>query len=199
MCHKPKLPTNQPTNLVLLCINFIHYFSQIKTKIFFEYFNAFLKSIYIVKYIVLLCSLCFENMIKMCLRTVVPVLSDQQELADNSSVRTQNVVWKTSRKWWMIGTDRERERERERVREIRTMSVIWQWWWRFSDRYIFSQIIYANFTVFVLILKHVKNGITSPFLETINDVGWSMTVFYSGQSWHPLSDCCNFIFSQYTR
>ena len=38
----------------------------------------------------------------------VPVLIDQQELIDMSSVRTQDVVWETCREQWMIETDGER-------------------------------------------------------------------------------------------
>ena len=38
----------------------------------------------------------------------------------NSSVRAQDVVWKTCRDRWMIGTDRER-----RVWEIRVLSATW--------------------------------------------------------------------------
>ena len=57
----------------------------------------------------------------------VPVLADQQESTYNISVRTQDVVWKTCREQWMIGTDgekeRERERERERVRKIHASSA----------------------------------------------------------------------------
>ena len=51
----------------------------------------------------------------------------QQELLYRSSVPTQDVVWKTCLKRWMIVRERERERERERVRKIRTNSMIW-WW-----------------------------------------------------------------------
>ena len=32
-----------------------------------------------------------------------------QELTDNRSVWTQDVIWKTIREWWMIGTDGERD------------------------------------------------------------------------------------------
>ena len=38
-------------------------------------------------------------------------LADQNELIYNSSKWTLDVVWKTRRKRWMIGTERERERE----------------------------------------------------------------------------------------
>ena len=44
----------------------------------------------------------------------VPVLVDQQELIYISSVRTQDVIWKTYRERWIIGIEREREREKER-------------------------------------------------------------------------------------
>ena len=37
------------------------------------------------------------------------MLADQQELTYNSSVRTQDVVWKNCQEQWMIGTDGERE------------------------------------------------------------------------------------------
>ena len=37
------------------------------------------------------------------------MLDDQRELIYNSSVRTQNVAWKTSQKRLMIETDGERE------------------------------------------------------------------------------------------
>ena len=43
------------------------------------------------------------------LHTDVQVLGDQQKIIDNSSVRTQDAVYKTCRKWWMIGTNGERE------------------------------------------------------------------------------------------
>ena len=39
----------------------------------------------------------------------VPVLANQQELTYNSSAQTQDTVWKTRRKLWMIGTNGERE------------------------------------------------------------------------------------------
>ena len=39
----------------------------------------------------------------------VPVLADQQELIYISSVRTQDVVWKTCQEQWMIGMDEEKE------------------------------------------------------------------------------------------
>ena len=45
----------------------------------------------------------------------VPVFAYQQELIYISSVRTQDVVWKTCLEWWVIVTGGERERERERV------------------------------------------------------------------------------------
>ena len=45
-----------------------------------------------------------------------PVLADQQELNKFSSVRTLDVVRKTSQERWMTGTDGQRERERERER-----------------------------------------------------------------------------------
>ena len=41
----------------------------------------------------------------------VPVLADQQQLIYISSIRTQNVIWKTFLDRWMIGTDRKREKE----------------------------------------------------------------------------------------
>ena len=37
----------------------------------------------------------------------VPVLAEQQELIDISSVRNQDVIWKTCRERRMMGTDRE--------------------------------------------------------------------------------------------
>ena len=40
---------------------------------------------------------------------VVPVLADQHELIYNSSVRTQDVIWKTCRERWMIGADGVRD------------------------------------------------------------------------------------------
>ena len=40
----------------------------------------------------------------------IPVLADQQERMYISSLRTQNVVWKTCREQWTIGMDEERER-----------------------------------------------------------------------------------------
>ena len=57
----------------------------------------------------------------------VQVLRNQQELTFNSSVRTQDVIWKTCLEQWMIGTngEREREREKERVSEICVNSVTW--------------------------------------------------------------------------
>ena len=39
----------------------------------------------------------------------VPVLADQQEVIYISSVRTQDVIWKTCRERRMIGTDGEKE------------------------------------------------------------------------------------------
>ena len=39
----------------------------------------------------------------------MPVLADQQELTYNSFVLTQDVVWKTYRKRWLIGKNGERE------------------------------------------------------------------------------------------
>ena len=39
----------------------------------------------------------------------VQMLADQQELIYNSSVWTQDVVWKTCQKGWMIGTNGKRE------------------------------------------------------------------------------------------
>ena len=51
------------------------------------------------------------------LHTDMEVLTGQQELIDNSSVRTKDVVSKICRKRWMVGTNEERERERERERE----------------------------------------------------------------------------------
>ena len=38
----------------------------------------------------------------------MPVLAEQQELIYISSVQTQDVVWKTCRVRWMVGTDGER-------------------------------------------------------------------------------------------
>ena len=38
----------------------------------------------------------------------VPVLANQQELIYTTSVRTQDVVWKTYWEQWMIGTNGER-------------------------------------------------------------------------------------------
>ena len=53
-----------------------------------------------------------------CWRSMeVPVLADMQNFTNNSSVRTQGVVWKTCWERWMIGTNGERESERERERE----------------------------------------------------------------------------------
>ena len=46
----------------------------------------------------------------------------------------------------------------------------------FSNSSILSQLIYASFMVFVLILKHYV-WFTSQLLELINDVGWSMTKY----------------------
>ena len=40
----------------------------------------------------------------------MPVLSEQQEVIYISSVQTWDVVWKTCRKRWMIGTNSPRER-----------------------------------------------------------------------------------------
>ena len=40
----------------------------------------------------------------------------------NSTMRTQNVAWKTSRKRWRMETDGEK-RERERVRETSVSSM----------------------------------------------------------------------------
>ena len=42
----------------------------------------------------------------------MPVLADQQELTNYSSVWTQYVVWKICWKQWMIGMDSERELEK---------------------------------------------------------------------------------------
>ena len=42
-----------------------------------------------------------------------PVLDDQQDLINIYSERTQDVIRKTFRERWMIGTDGEREKERE--------------------------------------------------------------------------------------
>ena len=53
----------------------------------------------------------------------VPVLDDQQRLIYFSSVRTLDVVWKTCRERWLIGTEREKEREREREREREICTV----------------------------------------------------------------------------
>ena len=39
----------------------------------------------------------------------VPVLADRQEIIYISSIGTLDVVWKTCREWWMIGTDIEEE------------------------------------------------------------------------------------------
>ena len=39
----------------------------------------------------------------------VPALAKPQELTYNSFVQTQNIVWKTYREWWMIGTKGEGE------------------------------------------------------------------------------------------
>ena len=39
----------------------------------------------------------------------MPVLGNQQELIYDSSVLTQDVVWKTCQKWWMIGTNGKRK------------------------------------------------------------------------------------------
>ena len=63
-----------------------------------------------------------DELISWPLHMDVPVLADQQELTYNSSVRTQNVVWKTCRERWMIGTNDER------VWEIRASCATW--WWR---------------------------------------------------------------------
>ena len=41
----------------------------------------------------------------------VPGVADQQELTYNSSVRTQDAVWKTWRERYMIGTDGKEERK----------------------------------------------------------------------------------------
>ena len=41
-----------------------------------------------------------------------PMLADHQEQIYISSVRTQDVVWKTCRERWMIGTDREKQSEK---------------------------------------------------------------------------------------
>ena len=60
----------------------------------------------------------------------VPVLADQQELINISSVRTQDVVWKICRERWMIGTDGERKRER--AGELCAVSSSWWWWWWWS-------------------------------------------------------------------
>ena len=37
------------------------------------------------------------------------VSADQQEITYNSSVRTQDVIWKTCQERWFIGTDEEKE------------------------------------------------------------------------------------------
>ena len=42
------------------------------------------------------------------------VLANQQEVINHRTVQIQDVVWKTCREQWMIGTNGERERERER-------------------------------------------------------------------------------------
>ena len=71
----------------------------------------------------------FEKLLKFFygpLHMDAPVLADQQELIYIRSVRTQDVVWRTCREWWMIGErerERERERVRERVKEIRAVSA----------------------------------------------------------------------------
>ena len=58
------------------------------------------------------------------LRIDVALLDDRHELIYISYMRTQDIVWKTCREWWMIGMniyiyiERERERERERVKKI---------------------------------------------------------------------------------
>ena len=39
----------------------------------------------------------------------MPMLADQQEFIYISSVRTQDIVWRTCLEWWMRGTDGERE------------------------------------------------------------------------------------------
>ena len=70
------------------------------------------------------------------------VLADQKKLAQNSSARTQDTVWKTCREQWMIETDGERERERERVKEIRVCGETWWWWW-----YIYIYIVIHRQTV----------------------------------------------------
>ena len=44
----------------------------------------------------------------------VGVLADQQEHIYISFVQTPDVVWKTCRERWMIGTDGEKERERKK-------------------------------------------------------------------------------------
>ena len=46
-----------------------------------------------------------------------PEFADQQEHAYNSSVRTQDVVLRTMRERWMIGTNGERQRDKERDRD----------------------------------------------------------------------------------
>ena len=42
------------------------------------------------------------------LHMVVPVVTDHQEHTYNSSVQTQNVIWKNHREWWMLGMNGKR-------------------------------------------------------------------------------------------
>ena len=50
-----------------------------------------------------------KNSLEMFFYMDVPALVYQQELIYISPVRTQNIVWKTCRERWMIGTGEERE------------------------------------------------------------------------------------------
>ena len=52
----------------------------------------------------------------------VPVMANQQELTNISSVQTLDLVWKTCQKWWMIGI------ERERARKIHADHITWRKW-----------------------------------------------------------------------
>ena len=53
----------------------------------------------------------------------VLVLVDKQELSNNSFLRKEDVVWKTSLERWMVGTNEER------VKDINASGTTWWWWW----------------------------------------------------------------------
>ena len=83
----------------------------------------------------------------------VPVVADEQECIYISSVRTQDVVWKTCQEQWMIETDGDRESGKAMLSVQHDDGLLYEYIYIYI--YIYTYILYVYTYMFTHTHTHI--------------------------------------------